>query len=115
MAVLEEGGTPEAAERAAMCAISAKDDAALEQMQHEAPETYAQLVQTAALFPSAMEDSELGEIPEGWSYGKLKDIAAYPNERVPTAALSLHNYISTENMLEGKRGISVGNPKETPT
>ncbi|MES9971419.1 MAG: restriction endonuclease subunit S [Candidatus Thiodiazotropha sp.] len=66
MAVLETGGTAEQAELAAMSAISAKDEDALKQLQAEQPEVYAELVQTAALFPSAMEESELGEIPEGW-------------------------------------------------
>ena len=75
MAVLEEGGIPETAERAAMRAISGKDDAALEQMQRETPEAYARLTQTAALFPSAMEESELGEIPEGWEYRSIYEIS----------------------------------------
>ncbi len=66
MAVLENGGTPEAALLAAMRTISAKDDASLEQMRREDPEAYARLEQTAVLFPSAMEENELGEIPEGW-------------------------------------------------
>jgi very-short-patch-repair endonuclease len=52
---------------AAMCAISGKDETALKQLQADQPEAYAELTQTAALFPSAMEDSELGEIPEGWA------------------------------------------------
>ena len=72
MAVLEEGGTPEAALFAAMRAISAKDAAALKRMRRETPEAYARLEQTAALFPSAMEQSELGEVPEGWSVCSLK-------------------------------------------
>jgi type I restriction enzyme S subunit len=66
MAVLEAGGTAEEAERTAMCAISGKDEAALIQLQTEQPDAYAELAQTATLFPSAMQDSELGEIPEGW-------------------------------------------------
>jgi len=71
MAVLEAGGTAEEAERAAMCAISGKDEAALTQLQTEQPDAYAELVQTAALFPSAMQDSELGEIPEGWKLSEI--------------------------------------------
>lgn len=73
MAVLEEGGTPEAAERAAQYAISDKDETALEQMEHEMPEAYAQLTQTAALFPLVMVESELGEIPEGWRLSEIGD------------------------------------------
>ncbi|MES9913524.1 MAG: restriction endonuclease subunit S [Candidatus Sedimenticola sp. 4PFRAG1] len=72
MAVLEAGGTAEQAELAAMSAISAKDEAALKQLQAEQPDAYAELEQTAALFPSAMEESELGEIPAGWDLSYLK-------------------------------------------
>lgn len=71
IAVLEAGGTAEQAELAAMSAISAKDETALKQLQAEQPEAYAELVQTAALFPSKMVDSELGEIPEGWEVKPL--------------------------------------------
>lgn len=67
IAVLEAGGTAEQAELAAMSAISAKDEAVLGQLQAEQPEVYAELAQTAALFPSALVDSELGELPEGWN------------------------------------------------
>ena len=51
---------------AAMQAISGKDAEQLALMQAEQPEEYAELYATAELFPSAMQDSELGEIPEGW-------------------------------------------------
>jgi len=50
-------------ERAAMCAISGKT---LDQLDQLSPETQQQLKTTAALFPEALVDSELGEIPEGW-------------------------------------------------
>ncbi len=79
MAVLEAGGTAEQAEFAAMSAISAKDEAALVQLQADQPEAYAELVQTAALFPSAMEESEHGEIPNGWKYEPVINSAEYIN------------------------------------
>ena len=66
LSVLAAGGSAEEAERAAMCAISARDQASLNTLQTEQPEAYAELARTAALFPSAMQDSELGEIPVGW-------------------------------------------------
>ena len=75
IAVLEAGGTAEQAELAAMSAISAKDEATLKQLQADQPEAYAELEQTAALFPSAMEESELGEIPEGWEVTKTEQLA----------------------------------------
>jgi type I restriction enzyme S subunit len=75
IAASEAGGTAEEAERAAIGAISGKDEAALTQLQTEQPDVYAELAQTAALFPSSMQDSELGEIPEGWKVGSIGDIA----------------------------------------
>ncbi|WP_067582866.1 restriction endonuclease subunit S [Endozoicomonas ascidiicola] len=71
LSVLAAGGSAEEAERAAMCAISARDEASLNTLQTEQPEAYAELARTAALFPSAMQDSELGEIPEGWELSEI--------------------------------------------
>lgn len=45
----------------------------LAQMQAEQPEQYAELYATAELFPSAMQESELGEIPEGWEVKRLSE------------------------------------------
>lgn len=50
-------------ELAAMCAISGKSEAELEQM---AKEDFAELQATAALFPDELVESELGEVPKGW-------------------------------------------------
>ncbi|MGL3691686.1 MULTISPECIES: restriction endonuclease subunit S [Acinetobacter] len=55
-----EGKNPELA---AMCAISGKSEAELEQM---AKEDFAELQATAALFPDELVESELGEVPKGW-------------------------------------------------
>lgn len=79
MAVLEAGGTTEEAERAAMCAISGKDETALVQLKTEQPDAYAELAQTAALFPAAMQESELGEIPEGWEVVHIDDVCDFQN------------------------------------
>ena len=75
LSVLAAGGSAEEAERAAMCAISARDEASLNTLQTEQPEAYAELARTAALFPSAMQDSELGEIPVGWNFCKILDLS----------------------------------------
>ncbi len=89
IAAKQNGQDPE---RAAMAAISgamqgctnaasaggagaAKTLEALDQL---SPEQQAQLKATAALFPNALVDSELGETPEGWevdSLGTIMDIA----------------------------------------
>ena len=102
MAVLEAGGTAEQAELAAMSVISAKDEAALKQLQAEQPDVYAELAQTAALFPSAMEESELGEIPEGWALGALDDLvdlnkSSWNKKTLPTEI----EYVDLSNTKNG--------------
>ena len=71
IAALEAGGSEEDALLAAMRVISGKDEAELTRLQAEQPEQYAELRATAELFPSAMQDSELGEIPEGWNVSQI--------------------------------------------
>ncbi|MCE0760069.1 restriction endonuclease subunit S [Marinobacter sp. G11] len=73
IAALEAGGSEEDTLLATMQAISGKDEAELTRLQTEQPEQYAELRATAELFPSAMQDSELGEIPEGWSVSQIGD------------------------------------------
>lgn len=58
-------------ERAAMCAISGKSEPELDQL---SPENYQRLAATAALFPDALVESELGLIPKGWEVGMLQDL-----------------------------------------
>src|SRR5690554_3194842 len=71
IAALEAGGSEEDALLAAMQAISGKGEAELTRLQAEQPEQYAELRATAELFPSAMQNSELGEIPEGWELSTI--------------------------------------------
>lgn len=66
---IEQGEDPL---RAAMCAISGKTDAELDQMPRE---YHDQLAATAALFPDEMQESELGEIPRGWRPTLIRDVA----------------------------------------
>lgn len=106
IAVLEAGGSQEEATLAAMTAISGKDTDLLVLFERDHPEQYAELKATAELFPSAMQDSELGEIPVGWSAGQLSDIAIFAKGKIEVSKLTADTYISTENMLENKSGIS---------
>ncbi len=97
-------------ERAAMCAISGKTDAELDQL--------AQLHATAALFPDELTDSELGLIPKGWgkkrvddilelAYGKaLKKTARNPGH-VPVYGSGGVNGSHDKHLVEGP-GIIVG-------
>lgn len=90
IAALETGGSEDDALLAAMQTIAGSalfaTDAAdadaqtqLARLQAEHPEQYATLRATAELFPSAMQESELGEIPEGWECLPLDEIAHYQN------------------------------------
>ena len=88
IAVLEAGGTAEAAELAAMGTIAAKSPEQLADMQQSQPKAYQQLAQTAALFPAAMEDSKLGEIPEGWVVTKISDFGSIICGKTPSKARS---------------------------
>ena len=107
-AARQAGGTAEQAELAAMSVISAKDEAALKQLQAEQPDAYAELAQTAALFPSAMVDSELGEIPEGWEYKKLKTLCrvingrAYKNTEFKTSGTPI---VRIQNLSDGGKTV----------
>lgn len=75
MAVLQAGGSQAEAELAAMMAISGKTAELLSTMRTTQPEAYQQLTQTAALFPAAMQESELGEIPMGWESASVYEIS----------------------------------------
>ncbi|MDH1376196.1 restriction endonuclease subunit S [Acinetobacter junii] len=68
IAAKQEGKDPELA---SMCAISGKSEAEIEQM---AEDDFAELQATAALFPDELVESELGEVPKGWSVSKVDDI-----------------------------------------
>ncbi|WP_172564491.1 restriction endonuclease subunit S [Vibrio navarrensis] len=103
---LAAGGSADDAELAAMGVISAKTLDELNSLKASNPEAFNKLAQTAALFPAAMQDSELGAIPEGWDNGTIEDVMQFSSERVDVSGLNLRNYISTENMLENKRGIT---------
>jgi type I restriction enzyme S subunit len=52
-------------------------------------------------------NEELGnEIPVGWRDGELGELANYTSKRVSLNELNSMNYISTENMLPNREGIS---------
>lgn len=75
MAALASGGNDEDANLAAMSAISSKTTEQLLVLKTDNPAQYQQLYDTAVLFPSEMVESELGEVPKGWEYGSVGEIA----------------------------------------
>lgn len=74
IATLKAGGSQEEATLAAMTAISGKDADSLVDLEQEQHEKFAELKATAELFPSAMQESELGQIPEGWTLSELSSM-----------------------------------------
>ncbi|HFD0517870.1 TPA: restriction endonuclease subunit S, partial [Vibrio cholerae] len=68
---LAAGGNADDAELAAMGVISAKTLDELNSLKASNPEQFNKLAQTATLFPFAMQDSELGEIPVGWEVSEI--------------------------------------------
>jgi len=105
-AMLEAGGSQQEATLAAMTAISGKNIDSLAVFESEQPERYVELKSTAELFPAAMQNSELGDMPAGWNTGPLSDIAIFAKGKIEVSKLTTDTYISTENMLENKKGIS---------
>ena len=82
IAARQEGNDPELA---AMCAISGKSEAELEQM---AKEDFAELQATAALFPDELVESELGTVPKGWSVQKIKDFGRVICGKTPSKSIA---------------------------
>ena len=71
-------------------------------------------------FPSAFEFNEqLGWVPLGWEYGTLASVAQYTASRMEGTELTVDNYVSTENMIANKGGVtkasSVPSVKTTPS
>ncbi len=99
IAAKEAGASPEEIERAAMCAISGKTP---DQLAKLPPETQQNLKTTAALFPDALVDSELGEIPAGWEVGTLADLcrlneSSWSEKNAPEEV----NYVDLANTKNG--------------
>jgi type I restriction enzyme S subunit len=97
IAVLESGGSNADAELAAMSVISSKNLTELTEFKQSNTEEYKQLTQTAALFPSAMEESELGTIPEGWEVKFLREIIEF-NPRRKLVKGTLAPYLDMKNV-----------------
>lgn len=71
MTVLNKGGSSYEAEHAAIRTISGIDDAGLAQLKEQKPEVFVELTKVAAMFPSTMQESDLGNIPNGWIVSEI--------------------------------------------
>lgn len=77
------------------------------------------------LFPSEFEQTDepnigiAGWIPKGWSAGNLSSLTKFTSNRIDGTELTLDNYISTDNMLPNKGGVSTASKvpdiKTTPS
>ncbi len=56
-----------------------------------------------------VEGIDLENLPEGWRFGLLRDLCSYSQDRISIIELSLENYISTENMLKERGGVTIAN------
>lgn len=54
-----------------------------------------------------VEGIDLENLPEGWRVGHLSELCEYSNRRISINEISLENYISTENMLQDRAGITI--------
>ncbi|QCO20271.1 restriction endonuclease subunit S [Acinetobacter cumulans] len=70
IAAKKEGKDPELA---AMCVISGKSEVELQQM---AKDDFAELQETASLFPDELVETELGEVPKGWEITNINAVTA---------------------------------------
>lgn len=50
---------------------------------------------------------DLENLPEGWRAGYLNELCEYSNKRISLNDISIETYISTENMLQDKAGITL--------
>ncbi|MBZ0213061.1 MAG: restriction endonuclease subunit S, partial [Nitrospirae bacterium] len=66
----------------------------------------ASLRATAALFPSSFTDSDLGEIPEGWSIGNFGDIAVLRRRNASVASIDPNEpYVGLEHFTRASLGL----------
>jgi len=54
-----------------------------------------------------VEGIDLENLPEGWKVGIVSDLCSYSQKRIAIEELCLENYISTENMLQERGGVTI--------
>lgn len=71
LSVLNAGGTQEEAVFAGMTSISGKTKDQLLELEISDHEQFSKLFELSSLFPSSMQNSNIGNIPDGWSIRSL--------------------------------------------
>ncbi len=101
IAAKQNGQDPELA---AICAISGKTEAQLKTLDTA---TLQQLKTTAALFPDALVESELGEVPEGWGGRQLSSLATNVRKSIRPELISDDDvYVGLEHIDRVSLGLS---------
>lgn len=104
IAALKAGASADEVIIAAMQSISGKSPKQLTHLKFHSPDSYAKLRLIAELFPSAMQDSEIGQVPEGWLVSSLEqeiDVVrgfSYKGKGLSESGTTMHNLNS---VLEG--------------
>ncbi len=98
---------------AAMETISGQNAEALTKLAQTDPERYAELKDTAELFPDALVESELGEIPAGWEVHKVKKILQRLKPKKRYTKKQVLNYGRTPVLEQGSK-IVMGFHNESP-
>ncbi|EMJ5422672.1 TPA: restriction endonuclease subunit S [Klebsiella aerogenes] len=106
--VLNSGGTEEEALCAAMAVISGKDTTELVFFNNEHPTEYSELKMIADSFPSAMTESEFGNIPLGWYLSEIGNEVkvvggATPSTKEPAFWANGSVYWATPKDLSNKK------------
>lgn len=101
ISVLDAGGSQEEATLAAMMAISGRDSDALVVFEREHSEQYAELKATAELFPSAMQESVQGHIPQGWEYRKIGNYVDNISKTYPLKNVEQVVFLNTGDIKDG--------------
>jgi type I restriction enzyme S subunit len=99
---VDAGGNADDANLAAMCAISGKSIDELHTLKSTDEEAYTQLHTTASLFPSALVESELGLIPDGWEVKTIKNAVNTISQTYPLKEVSEVVFLNTGDILNGK-------------
>jgi len=99
IAAIEAGEDAEGVTCAAMRTISGKTDDGLNQMQTEQPEHYTQLKTTAELFPAAMQDSELGKVPEGWDGSCFGNVIAQCKTKIKDRSATVLSAVASGQLV----------------
>ncbi|WP_339349096.1 restriction endonuclease subunit S [uncultured Alteromonas sp.] len=61
---------------------------------------------TQALFPSSFEENKDELVPKGWNLVPLADVAHISTAKTAIENITTENYISTDNMLAGRKGVT---------